>query len=109
MLSRARFSLMLALGVLTAPAGAQNGQTTIAVTPDGTSCAQRVFLDAQDAQNGLEAEHKWIAQRLPGYRFRTSERQACDGIPVDIITVTTSAGDAAHRFYFDVQKFPGVF
>jgi len=72
----------------------------------GAGCDDLVVIDADNEDDGVDAEHRWVRDHFPGFNWSEQSLSDCEGKPVDIVEIHGPGGEV-RKIYFDISMFFG--
>jgi hypothetical protein len=82
--------------------------STNEVKHDHMTCDSAIKINAYYQNDGIKAEHAWLAKHYPNYEIEDEESIDCEGFTADKLSFYTDNGDLDY-VYFNTSKFAGHF
>ena len=73
---------------------------------DGSSCDQRIVIDAPNESAGVATEYAYLKRKYPGFTRIEQALLFCNKRAADRLKIRTTRGDVLD-VYFDIQSFFG--
>ena len=82
--------------------------TSLTNVQDGLSFQNAIIINKTSEKQGVDAEYEWIRNNYPGSKVNLQSLTDKNGIPYDLIDITTADGKKL-TIYFNIKKFFGKF